>query len=89
MPAPSKRSAGVPVANFSKADNLLALQMQAKQKLDTQARYRHLFSVLQAYCRAHDRDAHVFSLETAELFCAYMLSRITRNGGPPNYLPDI
>ena len=57
--------------------------MQAKQKPDTQAGYLRLFSVLQAYCTAHGRDAQVFSMETAELFCAYMLSRITRNGGPP------
>ena len=78
MPAPSKPSAVVPVAKF---------QMQAKQKPGTQAGYRRLFFVLQAYCTAHGRDAHFFSLEMAEpwaeLFCAYMLSRITRNGGPP------
>jgi len=98
MPAPRKISAAVPAtkisaaavpagavpaAQFSEADNLLALQMQAKQKPDTQAGYRRLFSVLQAYCTAHGRDAQVFSMETAELFCGYMLSRITRNGGPP------
>ena len=57
--------------------------MQAKQKPDTQAGYRRLYFVLQAYCLAHGRDPQIFSLETAELFCAYMLSRITRNGGPP------
>jgi hypothetical protein len=63
MPAPSKPSAAVPAAivlaaavpagavpaaQFSEADNLLAIQMQAKQKPDTQAGYRRLFSVLQS-----------------------------------------
>jgi hypothetical protein len=38
--------------------------------------------VLQSFCAEHDHDAQVFSLELAELFCAYMLSRITRSGGP-------
>jgi hypothetical protein len=35
--APSKPSAAVPVEKFSEADNLLAMQTQAKQKPDTQA----------------------------------------------------
>ena len=69
---------GTSSAQFSSDDNMRALRAQAKQNPDTRVGYRRLFRVLQSFCAEHDHDAQVFSLELAELFCAYMLSRITR-----------
>jgi hypothetical protein len=80
----SSTATGTFGTQFSSEDNLLAIRSQAKQNPDTRAGYRRLFGVLQSFCAAHDHDAQVFSLDLAELFCAYMLSCITRNGGPPN-----
>ena len=81
--APRLHAGGPATLVFSEADNLLALRMQSKQKPDTQAGYRQLFKVLENYCAAHGRNAQAYSLEMVEMFCSYMLSRITRNGGPP------
>ena len=79
----SGTATGTSGTQFSAEENLLAIRNQAKQNPDTQAGYRRLFGVLQSFCAAHDHEAQIFSLDLAELFCAYMLSRITRNGGPP------
>ena len=79
----SGTATGTSGTQFSAEENLLAIRNQAKQNPDTQAGYRRLFGVLQSFCAVHDHEAQIFSLDLAELFCAYMLSRITRNGGPP------
>jgi hypothetical protein len=71
-----------PASKYSDAENLKLLQSQGRTNSDTQTVYLSLFGVFQRYCAEHERDQFVFDIELAYLFAAYMLSRITRSGGP-------
>ena len=71
-----------PASKYSDAENLKLLQSQGRTNLDTQTVYLSLFGVFRRCCAEHERDQFVFDIELVYLFAAYMLSRITRSGGP-------
>jgi hypothetical protein len=78
----ASKMAATSTSQFSEGENLKLLHSQGRANLETQGVYFSLFGVFQRFCVIQERDPFVFDIELAYLFAAYMLSRITRSGGP-------